>query len=332
MTGGVPMPRFKASALVIFGLSILFLLFFQFCKQAPDLRPVNPFAEDPYDAVGSGGIQLALLAALLTLIHVFRPYPQSGMPSAQILLTLRGGTVALISVAVTLAPDAIGLARYLLTSGAFPATWKLAGLVGGMALLTLAAGWVFIRSARGVDVPKAPRPLGRAILISVVSILILALYPLAWRNAGVPGGIFTALAGMALLFVPVWGIATAIIPAMEFTYEDFFDDLSAIFQGLKKRLGRLAASFTWVEKVAAFPPLRRLMEWLNPRKHRWSLVVLVAVAMSLFLLLAEAVMEGMPGNLGRLLMVVSVYTGLEVAGVGLGYALLGRFLGIFRTE
>jgi hypothetical protein len=47
--------------------------------------------------------------------------------------------------------------------------------------------------------------------------------------------------------------------------------------------------------------------------------------------LVEAVGEGLSPDLGRAVMVVSVFTGLEGAGILLGYGLLARILGIYRS-
>jgi hypothetical protein len=55
-------------------LAILFYLFFQITKHHPILSLVNPFVEDPYDAVGSFSFQFALFTALLSLVRAFRPY------------------------------------------------------------------------------------------------------------------------------------------------------------------------------------------------------------------------------------------------------------------
>jgi hypothetical protein len=326
------MRKLKASALMIFGLSILFYLFFDYCKHAPTLVAANPFAEDPYDAVGSFGIQLAFVSALLGLVCVFRSSPPTGMPPTQILLALRSGAVVLLTVTVTLAADAIGLARAVITNGIFPAAAPLAGLLGGMALLTLTAGWTFIRAAHNAEVPTAQHPWGRAAIISGLAILILAFYPLSWRDSGLPGGIFTALAGMVLLLTAVWGLVTAIFPEIEFEYEDVFDDLSVIFRGWKKRFGHLATFLVWLEKATSIPLVRKFFGWFSPRKHRWTLVILAAVAMGLLLVVVEAVTEGISPNLGRGLMVVGVYVSLEGAGVVLGYLLFGKYLGFYRIE
>jgi len=326
------MKQLKLAALLVFGLSIIFYLFFDFCKHAPTLGVTNPFAEDPYDAVGSFGIQLAIVSTVLTLLRAFRPYSQKEVVAGQVLLLLRSEMVALLSVIVTLSADSIGLGRAVLRNGGFPAAGSLTVLVGGMALVTLAAGWFVIQVAQSAEVPSTRRPIRRAGIISGLAILVMAFYPLALRNSGVPGGIFTALIGMVLLFATVWGLAMAIFPAIEFEYEDIFSDLSAIFQGWKNRPNCLVAPVTWMGKLAAFPLVNRLIIWLNPRRHRWNLIILAAVAMGLLLVLVEAEAEGMAPNLGRALVVVGVYISLEGAGVVLGYLLFGKYLGIFQTE
>ena len=238
----------------------------------------------------------------------------------------------LLSVTVTLAADAIGMARSIVTDGPSPVAWALAALVTGMALVTLATGWTFFRMVRSAKVQSARHSWRRAGIISGLTILILAFYPLAWRNSSIPGGIFTALTGMVLLFITVWGLATGIFLAAEFNCEDIFSDLSAIFQAVLQRSGRAAGLLTWMEKLTTFPPLHRLLGWLNPRRHRWNLVILMVVAMGLLLVLAEAVAEGMAPNLSRTLLVVGVYVSLEGAGVALGYLLFGKYLGIYWAE
>src|SRR5512141_816551 len=93
---------FKTISFVVFLLTIFFVTFFDNSKNIPLLAVVNPFAEDPYDAVGSFGIQLAFFAALLSLIRAFRPYATKEFPSNQPLLILRGEIVALLAISVTL--------------------------------------------------------------------------------------------------------------------------------------------------------------------------------------------------------------------------------------
>jgi hypothetical protein len=320
------MRRLKLGSLLVVGISILFLAFFQYTKHAPGVGTANPFGEDPYDAVGSFGVLLAPLAALLGLVRAFRSYPQTQPDPDQLRTLLHSGTVALLAIAVTLAADALGLGRALLIGGLFPAAGPLAELVAGMALLTLLASWTFLCPAHRAVMPSGPRPFLRAISIGVLASGILAVYPQGWREAGIAGGILTALLGMALLFVTVWAFATAVFPGKEPSAEDFFDDLSALFHGGKKRL---SPPLAWLEKPAAFPPLRKVFDWLRPRRHRWHLVAVVAVLLGLLLLLPEMLVEGGAPNLRTLLLVAGVYIGIGAAGVLLGYVLLGEYLGIY---
>jgi hypothetical protein len=235
-------------------------------------------------------------------------------------------------VTVTLAADAIGLIRSFIKDGASPTIWALVSMVTGMALITLAAGWILFHLLQGLAAPHASHSWGWAVVVSVMFLLILAFYPLRWRGASITGAIFTALTGMMLLFITVWGFAIAIIPVVKSTNKDIFAELSIIFQGWKKKPGRLAIPFLWVDKVYAQTRVQHLLEWFNPSRHRWNLVLLLAVAMGLMLGLVESLAEGVPSNLNRVMLVAGIYVSLETAGVVLGYLLFGKYLGIFLTE
>jgi hypothetical protein len=65
---------------------VSFYLFFQTSKHNPALSSVNAFADDPYDAVGSFGVQFALFTALLSLVRAFRPYQSDEALDGQELL------------------------------------------------------------------------------------------------------------------------------------------------------------------------------------------------------------------------------------------------------
>ena len=51
--------------------ALIFYLFFQINKGKP-FRDINPFGEDPYDAVGSLAVQGALLIGILTYARALR--------------------------------------------------------------------------------------------------------------------------------------------------------------------------------------------------------------------------------------------------------------------
>src|SRR5579884_3079308 len=131
------MPRLvKVSALLTLGLAILLYLFFQICKQSSVLAPVNAFAEDPYDAVGSFGAQLAPFLSLLAVLRAFRPYQSEKARDRQQVLFARAAYFSCLSVAVTLVADMIAMIRHPSLWLGVPAGDLLAALLGGMVLLT----------------------------------------------------------------------------------------------------------------------------------------------------------------------------------------------------
>ncbi len=326
------MNRLKFAAGAILGLSIFFFIFFEICKHAPIIGAANPFAEDPYDAVGSFGIFLAFVCALLMVVRTFRPYRGNEIPTRQMDLAIRAGAVAVICVVVTLAADAIGLGRAMIANGIHPETNNLAAVVGGMTLVTLATGWTLIRAANSIVHQPIERPWWRGGVLCGLAILILAFYPIQIREASATGGVITALVGMSILYLTTWGIATVLFPTSESNYEDVFDDLSAIIRGWGTRSGGIAWGINLIIKVAGSPPVNGVLEWINPRKHRWNLAILAAAGFGVAIVSVEALSEGIAPTMGRVLLVVSVYLGIGGAGVMLGYLLFGKFLGIFRPE
>jgi hypothetical protein len=310
---------------------VLFYLFFQISKQNPALSQVNAFAEDPYDAVGSFGVQLAVFTALLSLVRAFRPYHGKKVLDGQKLLLLRGEYISCLSVAVTLAADVVAIIRYPSLWMGLAAGHVLAALLAGMALLTGLVGWLIYRSTRNIIVPSPRGVWTRAILISIVGILVLALYPESWRQ-GVPRALFTALVGEVLFFVAVWAFVMAISPSMEMPFEDFIDDLASVYRWLKARTGHLAVLYNMFEKIRDVPFVRPVLSWLNPRKHTWNVCILIGLLMGLVLALVETTARGGPQQIGRFAIVAAVFMSLEGAGVLLGYALLAKPLGLFRRD
>jgi hypothetical protein len=317
---------FKTISFVIFLLTIFFLAFFDNSKNIPLLAVVNPFAEDPYDAVGSFGIQLSFFAALLSLIRAFRPYATKEIPSDQLSLILRGETVALLSIMVTLTADIVAMLRYLSMWMNSPGGRILAGLVGGLILLTTVVGLQLYRIVVNMSFSSVNRSWIRAILFAV-SMFILATYP-ADLLESIPGGIFSALLGMVLLFISTWALATAIFPQTEMEFEDVFDDFASIYRGIKSR----AKFISRLENFVKTNGLRTLFSWLNPRKHKWNFIILIVLAMGGSLMLMEALSEGLSTNTNVVLLILAIFLGIEGAGILLGYFLFAEFLGIFRNS
>jgi hypothetical protein len=100
---------------------------------------------------------------------------------------------------------------------------------------------------------------------------------------------------------------------------------------LQRRSKRFGQIRHLAESVLSWPPIRGLLQWLNPRRHRWNAAILTGIILGIALVLGEMLGEGGgPHQVGRLAFVVAVFVSLESFAVLLGYALLARPLGLFR--
>jgi hypothetical protein len=309
-------------------LAALFWIFFNTSKHDPMLANVGVFIEDPFDAVGSFGIQLVTLAALLSLIRVFRPHAWDAISNDRIVLILRGNALSFASVAVTLAADGVVMLRYLSQWTGAPTGWVLAALVTGLLALTALLGWWVFRLGWSLNLFDRARLLWITLAVFMAAGLFLAFYPDAWR-AGVVGGVFAALSGMVLLFLVTFAIVKAIFPRFLEPSEDLLDDLGAVYIWIRTRTRFAGFLFCGIEAIASNPWFRTIMHWLNPREHHWNLMLLAALGTGLLLIRMESLSEGAP-NLAVILLVFGIYVGIEGAGVLLGYVLFNRYLGIFR--
>jgi hypothetical protein len=322
--------RLKVSALLTFVLAILFYLFFQISKHQPALSQVNAFADDPYDSIGSFGVQFALFTALLSLLRAFRPYQEGRVLDSQERLLLRGTYLSCLSVAMTLAADIVAMIRHPVMWVGEPAGYVLAALVVGMVLLTALVAWQLHYATQNRRSLFAPNVWIRAGGSCLISLLILALYPESWRQS-VPGELLTVLVGTALLFVPLWAVGTAIPLSSGAFVEDFIDDLIAAYRWLKAHIGPLVVFCSLFEKILNWSFVQAVLRWLNPRKYTWNLIILIGIIMGMVLALAETLGEGGgPHQIGRFAMIVAIFISLECIAVLLGYVLLEKPLGLFR--
>jgi len=309
----------------------VFWIFFDASKHNGLLMKANVFLEDPYDAVGSFGIQLACLGAVLSVVRVLRPYPQ-GITCEPLRRILRGEAVALCAVEVTLGADGLAMLRYLHRWTGSPAGWLLAFIISLLVAVTALVGWRLSQLGRTLKMHSSPSSWWRTGLVCLAGILVLMFYPEGWRQ-GVPGGVFTALVGMAILFLLTASIVKSAFSPTGEQSKDFLDDLYALYEWVKvhvsfaspilrsgERFSLALANVSWIHGC---------INWLNPRKHAWNLVILAGLGMGLALLVVETVAEGAPRP-SIILMVISVYVGIESAGVLLGYALFRQYLGIIK--
>ena len=334
MGEGIMSRSVKVSALLAIGLAILFILFFEICKHAPIFSQVGVFTEDPYDSVGSLGIQLAPFFALLAVLRAFRPYPSQKTRDRQLLLFARTAYFSCLAVSVTLGADMIAMIRHPSLWIGVEGGYQLAVLLAGMILLTALVFWAIFYATRPLPLHSPLQRWIKASTFSLAGILLLALYPEELRQS-IAGEILTIAVGMIFLFGLVWALGTAISPSLDPPFEDVIDDLVITYQWQKahaKPSNPLLALDSILEKLLTLSLLRSILYWLNPRRHPWNLVISLGVLMGIALLLADMSGEGGPPQLGKLVLVASIFIGVEFGGVLLGYALLAKPIGLFRQD
>jgi hypothetical protein len=325
--------RFKFSAWLGLGLAVLFYLFFQVSKQQPDLAQVNAFANDPYDAVGSFAVQFALFVSVVSLIRALRRYSPSVALEPQKRLLARGLVLTWLAIAITLVADTVAMIRHPSDWSGLSAGHILVALLGVMAVLTLLVAWL-VHAWTRTSSPSRPSEVSlvAALAICAGSIAVLAFYPESWRQS-THGAILTVVVGTILLFIPLWALGLALSPAPGPSYQDVLDDLVSMYRYLRVRSRRFGRVATLAERVLGWPPLRGVLQWLNPRRHRWNAAILAGIVLGIALVLGEMLGEGGgPRQIGRLAFVIAVFVSLESFAVLLGYALFARSLGLFRRQ
>ena len=290
--------KYKLSAILVFLVSVLFFLFFEISKHNPLFSPSNAFAEDPYDGIGSMGIQAALLLAALSLLRAFWRYPIHEPSVNRMVIIARTQMMAVLAVGVTLTADFVAMLRYRSMWLSSAGGHLLAVLVAGLALLTATAGLFVYRQARGIALPKVPNVWSRAVAICFAAVFVLAFYPENWRKS-TPGALLTVLVGTVLLVVPMWALGSALIPYRE---------------GIDRN-----------------DPARVALSYLQ--KYQWGFIVLAGAVAGCCIGLRELWEPGgWPQLTSRIVFVIAVYIGLETAGILIGYGFLRKPLGLWAQN
>lgn len=300
--------RQNAVTLAVVGCA--FCLFFEVTKHAPRFSAINPFAEDPYDSVGSFALQFVMFIILLSLFRSLQRQPRdSGAAAAQV----RGQLMGHLAIAFTLVADLIALLRHRPVWITSRAGYELLALTACLFLWTVAAGVLLLLTTKALQLPPLRAVWLRIVVVPLIAAFILIDYPEHLRQS-LAGEIFTVLCVMVLLFVIVRAIGTAFIPH---TAAPAAFDIAAI-----GNQPDLRGSGRVINSVSG---------WLRGRRVRWTIVISVGVLCGAFLAFQE--LAGGPSPHGaRRLLVIAVYLALETAGVLTGYALLAEPLGLLPRK
>ncbi len=285
--------RFRVTALILAALACLAYAFFMAAKHLPAVSAVNPFGDDPFDAVGSFGVQAGVFLALLSLIRAFRMSPARGDIGKEQVLVGRTQILAVLAAAVTLAADAVAMARYPSLWTRSPAGFALGATLVVMFLITIAVGVIAYRPVSALRLQPIGGSWVRAAVVLLAFVAILAAYPDSVRQS-TPGALLTVVVGAILLFAPMWAWATSLVPYQSEALEQ--DPIG-------------------------------IPSWLRRTKYGVGLVICVGVVLGIIFVVAESTEGG--GILpSRFVLVASVYVGLETAGILIGYAFLRKPLGL----
>ncbi len=293
---------FKPTVLIVLFLAVAFCVFFFVVKDVPSLAHVNPFAEDPFDAVGGFGVQLTLFTALLSLLRTFVPRLGSSISASQKLLVIRGCTVSVQSVAVTLAAYVVAMIRY-------PSLWLfspegkvLALLVAGMTVLAALTAWRIDLLAYNAGLSSDYPARRMALINSLAGVLILGIYPPEWHQ-GILGSVLTAMLGVVVLLTLTWSLAAALSPHIDIHIEDFLDDIAALGRWLKSKGNFLGSVVEGGVNVPTGLGKSSTFSALNPRKHPKKFALLVSLIAGILLALYRAMAHNLFSDPGKLDMV-----------------------------
>lgn len=289
------MPKiYKINSIIIFTFAVLFYFFFMFTKHNPSLSAIIPFANDPYDSIGSFGVIISGLLGILALIRTFRPYRKNPPTTDQIVFLVRTQMAIVSAVLVTIGADFIAMARHQsLWMGQIGGN-ELLLLISGMAVLDVLIGYLVRLSIRR-NLLAFPREYKRAIITFLIFIILLALYPESVIQSTF-GELFALVSGIILLFAPMSSLTTVLVQ-----YE-------------AKEIENGKSS-----------------NWFSKRWVQWSGVALFGIVVGTFSLIGESIGEGggeIP--LSHIAIVASVFIGAGTAGLVVAYAFLRKPLGLFQ--
>jgi hypothetical protein len=271
-----------------------FVAFFQYTKHDAQLSRVNPFAEDPLDAVGSFGVQVALFLALLAVARRLGLFT-SGLSAVDAgLARMRTATASLLALVITLAADWISVLRRFEAAGLTGSQAKLLLLLVSISVIALGSLAFVARDIvrRESDGPPSPGNLATPLLISAAASAVLAFYPEVLRLR-LLGALGTVIVGAICLFVPLRAWTYAIVP----------------------------------QEPA--PPGRTTRSRPRLANVDWLVALAVATAAGAAIFLPLVLEAGGFHRLPRPWLAAGAYVGLEAVAVLMGFALLRKPLEIY---
>jgi hypothetical protein len=327
------MKNIKINTVSVFLFSVVFIWFFFYCKHNSLLSEVNVFNFDPYDAVGSIAIQISFVAAFFSTLRIFAVTNIEVKPSYHLIMILRGNLVSLLSILVTMISDIIALVRFRKiwinsSSGIF-----LSAMVISFMLITVILILWTLKPDLAKNLKIRYNMFSLKNLWSLAGFIIIAFYPVPGPfKKSILWAVFTAYLGMAIQIMIVRNLVFLIFPSEEISGSDLISVMNEVYLGVKSRITFLKPFFDYVEKGLKNMKAKPLINGLNPRKHRWNLIILIILFTGTALAFLEGFGEEWIGFTKKSLLLFSVYLGGESAIILLFYGLFGSYLGMVNRE
>jgi hypothetical protein len=203
--------KLKINSVIVFALAAVFVVFFDITKHNLYFSPVNPFADDPFDAIGSFAFQAAIFFGFLSLFRAFRPYRKEQPSNEQNSFLVRTQTATILCVLVALAGDIVAMIRNASLWSGVLAGDVLLILVLAFSFLSIAIGVFVYNSAKGIHIPAIMNQSNKPAITSLIFLIVLFFYPESIRQS-IIGALFTVVVGAVLLFMPVWAWGEFLFP------------------------------------------------------------------------------------------------------------------------
>jgi hypothetical protein len=281
---------YRINSVITFFLAASFYYFFMFTKHDASLSAIIPFANDPYDAIGSFAVIISVLLGILALIRAFRPYRNRPPTVGQSIILVRTQVAIVVAVLVTIAADLVVMMRHPSEWMGQPGEKELLILLVVMGTFAAVIGFWARHTVSG-NLSAIKSGLRRPISVSLIFAIGLVLYPEGIIQSTF-GEIISLIIGIFLILVPMSAITSALV-----LYEA---------NGI----------------VSAKAPI-----WFSSRWVPWCGVAFLGAGLGTFLLIAES-RGGISHS--RLAVVLSVFVGAGTFGLLTAYAFLREPLGLFQ--
>jgi hypothetical protein len=327
------MKNIKINTVSVFLFSVVFIWLFFFCKHNPPLSEVNVFNVDPYDAVGSIAIQISFAAAFFSTLRIFAVTNIEVQPSYHLMMILRGNLVSLLSILVTMISEITALVRFRkIWINSSSGILLSSIIISFMVITVLMIFWTLkLDLAKKIKIRYNVFSLKN--LWSLAGFIIIAFYPVTGPfKKSILWAVFTAYLGMAIQIMIVRNLVFLIFPPEKISGSDLISVMNEVYLGVKSRITFLKFFFDYIEKGLKNMKAKPLINWLNPRKHRWTLIILIILFSGTALAFLEGFGEEWIGFTKKSVLLFSVYLGGESVIILLFYGLFGTYLGMVNRE